>query len=101
MAPLARVKFAEGSIFTLCQAIFKSWGSLVYVPSEFSGFVEVCELVRQTSSKNAKVAAIAVYLKEIDDASLQPAVLFLSGTATWARWHSMQSHVKDKSGTKE
>jgi DNA ligase-1 len=54
---------------------------LVYVSSEFSGFVEVCELVRQTSSKNAKVAAIAQYLKGIDDASLQPAVLFLSGTA--------------------
>jgi hypothetical protein len=52
----------------------------MYVSSEFSRFVEVCERVRQTSSKNAKVAAIAEYLPRLDDdASLQAAVLFLSG----------------------
>jgi DNA ligase-1 len=51
------------------------------LPSEFSRFVEVCERVRQTSSKNAKVAAIAEYLHGLDDASLPPAVLFLSGAA--------------------
>lgn len=53
----------------------------MYVPSKFSCFVDVCEKVRQTSSKNAKVAAIAEYLAELDDASLPVAVLFFSGAA--------------------
>src|SRR5687767_2740446 len=59
--------------------------------TEFSHFVEMCEKVRQTASKNAKVYAIAEYLitlKEDDDvktisggdASLAAAVLFMSGT---------------------
>jgi DNA ligase 1 len=59
--------------------------------TEFSHFVEMCEKVRQTSSKNAKVSAIAEYLitlKDGDgkrstngsDASLAAAVLFMSGT---------------------
>ena len=59
--------------------------------TEFSHFVEMCEKVRQTSSKNAKVSAIAEYLimlKDGDgkrstngtDASLATAVLFMSGT---------------------
>ena len=47
--------------------------------SEFSLFVDVCERVRQTPSKNAKVAAIAEYLPKLDEDSLQAAVLFLSG----------------------
>ena len=57
--------------------------------SEFSHFVEMCEKVRQTASKNAKVSAIAEYLtmlKDDDDktsngneASLAVAVLFMSG----------------------
>jgi DNA ligase-1 len=53
----------------------------VYVAGEFLHFVKVCEKVRQTSSKNAKVAAIAEYLSGLDDASLPPAVLYLSGSA--------------------
>jgi DNA ligase-1 len=58
--------------------------------SEFSHFVDMCEKVRQTPSKNAKVSAIAEYLitlKDEDsrkstgsDASLATAVLFMSGT---------------------
>src|ERR687896_798950 len=55
--------------------------------SEFSHFVEMCEKVRQTASKNAKVAAIAEYLtkpKDDDgssssDTSLAAAALFMSG----------------------
>ena len=58
--------------------------------TEFSHFVEMCEKVRQTASKNAKVSAIAEYLitlKDVDvktssggDASLAVAALFMSGT---------------------
>ena len=58
--------------------------------TEFSHFVEMCEKVRQTASKNAKVSAIAEYLimlKDDDvktssggDASLAAAALFMSGT---------------------
>src|SRR3712207_952453 len=60
--------------------------------TEFSHFVEMCEKVRQTASKNSKVSAIAEYLitlKDDDDdvkissdgyASLSAAVLFMSGT---------------------
>lgn len=53
--------------------------------SEFSHFVDMCEKVRQTASKNAKVAAIAEYLIKLKDAdggsdtSLAAAVLFMSG----------------------
>ena len=58
--------------------------------TEFSHFVEMCEKVRQTASKNAKVSAIAEYLitlKDDDvktssgggDASLAAAALFMSG----------------------
>ncbi len=47
--------------------------------SEFSRFVDVCEKVRQTQSKNAKVAIMAEYLPLLDDHSLPIAVLFLSG----------------------
>nr|MDQ3851782.1 ATP-dependent DNA ligase [Thermoproteota archaeon] len=54
--------------------------------SEFSHFVDMCEKVRQTASKNAKVAAIAEYLIKLKDhngggdTSLAAAVLFMSGT---------------------
>jgi hypothetical protein len=54
--------------------------------SEFSHFVDMCEKVRQTASKNAKVAAIAEYLIKLkddadggSDTSLAAAVLFMSG----------------------
>src|ERR687894_88030 len=52
--------------------------------SEFSHFVDMCEKVRQTASKNAKVAAIAEYLIKLKgqnggDTSLAAAVLFISG----------------------
>src|ERR671914_1142856 len=52
--------------------------------SEFSHFVDMCEKVRQTASKNAKVAAIAEYLIKLKgqdggDTSLAAAVLFMSG----------------------
>jgi DNA ligase-1 len=53
--------------------------SRVAAASEFSLLVEVCEKLRQTSSKNAKIALIADYLPKLDDASLPVAVLFLSG----------------------
>ena len=45
----------------------------------FSEFSTLCEKVRLTSSKNAKVAIIAEYLVKLDDLSLPAAVLFLSG----------------------
>ena len=60
--------------------------------SEFSHFVEMCEKVRQTASKNSKVSAIAEYLITLiddddddktssgNDASLAVAALFMSGT---------------------
>ncbi|MDQ3851937.1 MAG: ATP-dependent DNA ligase [Thermoproteota archaeon] len=53
--------------------------------SEFSHFVDICEKVRQTASKNAKVATIAEYLVKLKgqdgggDTSLAVAVLFMSG----------------------
>jgi DNA ligase-1 len=53
--------------------------------SEFSHFVDICEKVRQTASKNAKVATIAEYLIKLkdqdggSDTSLAVAVLFMSG----------------------
>jgi DNA ligase-1 len=54
--------------------------------SEFSHFVDMCEKVRLTASKNAKVAAIAEYLIKLkdedggsSDTSLAAAVLFMSG----------------------
>lgn len=53
--------------------------------NEFSHFVDTCEKVSQTASKNTKVAAIAEYLIKLKDAdgggdtSLAAAVLFMSG----------------------
>jgi DNA ligase-1 len=52
--------------------------------SEFSHFVDMCEKIRQTASKNAKMAAIAEYLIKLKgqdggDTSLAAAVLFMSG----------------------
>src|SRR5919107_5133124 len=53
--------------------------------SEFSHFVDICEKVRQTASKNAKVATIAEYLVKLKgqdgggDTSLAVAALFMSG----------------------
>ncbi len=48
--------------------------------SEFSRFAAVCERMRQTKSKNSKVAIMAEYLPALDDHSLPAAVLFLSGS---------------------
>lgn len=45
----------------------------------FNEFSTLCEKVRLTSSKNAKVAIIAEYLAKLDDLSLPAVVLFLSG----------------------
>jgi DNA ligase 1 len=45
----------------------------------FNEFSTLCEKVRLTSSKNAKVAIIAEYLAKLDDLSLPAAALFLSG----------------------
>lgn len=45
----------------------------------FSKFTEICELVRNTSSKNKKVDIISAYLSSLDEESLYKAVLFLSG----------------------
>lgn len=64
----------------------------MYVSNKFSRFVEVCERVRQTSSKNAKVAAIAEYLPSLDDASLPVAVLFFSG-ATFPKGSGLALNV--------
>lgn len=45
----------------------------------FSKFTEICEIVRNTSSKNKKVDIISAYLSSLDEESLYKAVLFLSG----------------------
>ena len=45
----------------------------------FSKFTEICELVRNTPSKNKKVDIISAYLSSLDEESLYKAVLFLSG----------------------
>ena len=47
---------------------------------EFSVFVDLCEKLASTRSKNAKVEVIAKYLSQLDDRALQAAVLFLSGS---------------------
>jgi DNA ligase-1 len=49
-------------------------------PGEFSVFVDLCEKLALTRSKNAKVELAAKYLAQLDDRALQAAVLFLSGT---------------------
>ena len=60
--------------------------------SEFSLFVGVCEKVRQTPGKNAKVAIMAEYLPLLDDPSLAAAVLFLSG-ATFPKGSGLALNV--------
>ncbi len=60
--------------------------------SEFSLFVDVCERVRQTPSKNAKVGIIAEYLSQLEDYSLPVAVLFLSG-ATFPKGSGLALNV--------
>jgi DNA ligase 1 len=47
--------------------------------NEFSHFVEICENIRSTNSKNAKVSILSEYLAGLDEDSLPIAVLFLSG----------------------
>ena len=48
-------------------------------PDLFSHFVNLCEQVRVTKSKNMKVRLLSRYLSSLDDESLSIAVLFLSG----------------------
>jgi DNA ligase 1 len=45
---------------------------------KFSDFVDVCEKIRGTTSKNMKVNFLAEYLSSLNDESLSIAVLFLS-----------------------
>jgi DNA ligase-1 len=53
----------------------------------------MCEKVRQTASKNAKMAAIAEYLSQLDDnASIATAVLFMSG-ATFPKGSGLALNV--------
>ena len=60
---------------------------------EFLHFVSMCEKVRQTASKNAKMAAIAEYLSQLDDnASIATAVLFMSG-ATFPKGSGLALNV--------
>lgn len=47
--------------------------------NEFSHFVEICENIRSSNSKNAKVSILSDYLAGLDEDSLPIAVLFLSG----------------------
>src|ERR671921_286584 len=47
--------------------------------NEFSYFVEICENIRSTNSKNTKVSILSEYLAGLNEDSLPIAVLFLSG----------------------
>ena len=47
--------------------------------NEFSHFVEICENIGSTTSKNAKVSVLSEYLSGLSEDSLSIAVLFLSG----------------------
>jgi DNA ligase 1 len=47
--------------------------------NEFSYFVEICENIRSTPSKNLKVSILSEYLSRLDNDSLPIAILFLSG----------------------
>src|SRR5919112_1383524 len=47
--------------------------------NEFSYFVEICENIRSTNSKNTKVSILSEYLAGLNEYSLPIAVLFLSG----------------------
>jgi DNA ligase 1 len=47
--------------------------------SSFSTFVDTCELIRLTPSKNKKVDLISQYISRLQEDSLSTAVLFLSG----------------------
>jgi DNA ligase 1 len=55
-------------------------GSTTFVGTspDFSHFVNLCELVRLTKSKNMKVRLLSKYLSSMDNESLSIAVLFLS-----------------------
>jgi DNA ligase 1 len=48
-------------------------------PSFFSTFVDTCESIRLTPSKNKKVDIISQYISHLQEDSLATAVLFLSG----------------------
>ena len=56
-----------------------NFGSTPFVgASDFLHFVNLCEQVRVTKSKNMKVGLLSRYLSSMDDESLTVAVLFLS-----------------------
>jgi DNA ligase-1 len=47
--------------------------------SYFFSFVQICEAIRLTQSKNNKVQIISNYISNLDEDSLYIAILFLSG----------------------
>lgn len=47
--------------------------------NEFSCFVEICEKIHSTTSKNLKVSILSEYISRLDNDSLPIAILFLSG----------------------
>ena len=47
--------------------------------NEFPYFVEICEKIHSTTSKNLKVCILSEYLSRLDNDSLPIAILFLSG----------------------
>jgi DNA ligase 1 len=47
--------------------------------NEFPYFVEICEKIHSTTSKNLKVSILSEYLSRLDNDSLPIAILFLSG----------------------
>ena len=56
-----------------------NFGSTPFVgASDFLHFVNLCEQVRVTKSKNMKVGLLSRYLSSMDDESLTVTVLFLS-----------------------
>src|SRR5918911_5241559 len=47
--------------------------------SNFSSFVQICESIRLTQSKNNKVQIISKYISNLNEDSLYIAILFFSG----------------------
>lgn len=47
--------------------------------ASFAGFADVCERIRSTSGKNAKVKTLAEYITTLEDEPLRIACMFLSG----------------------
>jgi len=49
------------------------------VADDFKAFVQVCDTVKGTASKNMKIEAVSQYLRSLDDESLEIACRLLSG----------------------